>query len=57
MQESIYNLVPEEHVPVVKPPMYRSRHDPTAPLTGSTFGLKGTTRLAGAGAVAKVPIV
>lgn len=28
--------------------MYRSRHDPETPLTGSTFGCKGTTRLIGA---------
>ena len=37
-QESIYNLVPEEQAPVVKPPMYRSMHDPKGPIVGSTFG-------------------
>ena len=36
--ESIYNLVPRQHVPPVKPPMYRSQYDPAAALTGSTFG-------------------
>lgn len=47
--ESIYNLVPQEYVAPVKPPMYRSMHDPSTPLAGSTFGCKGTTRLLGAG--------
>ena len=37
--ESIYNLVPEEYDPVKfgdKGPMYRSRYDPKAGVTGST---------------------
>lgn len=51
--ESIYNLIPREYVPVSKPPMYRSRHDPTAPVTGSTFGTHGTTRPPGAGLLVK----
>mmetsp|Transcript_26509 Transcript_26509/g.33097 ORF Transcript_26509/g.33097 Transcript_26509/m.33097 type:complete len:200 (-) Transcript_26509:9-608(-) len=49
--ESIYNLVPEEYVEVKKPPMYRSKHDPKGPITGSTLGTFGTTQLAGAGAL------
>lgn len=38
MSETIYSLVP--HVPdvPVKPPMYKSRHDPVCVLAGSTFG-------------------
>lgn len=38
MSETIYSLVP--HVPEVpvKPPMYKSRHDPVCVLAGSTFG-------------------
>ena len=51
MSESIYNLVPEEYVALKKPPMYRSRHDPAAPVSGSTFGTHGTTMLKGAGVV------
>mmetsp|Transcript_23503 Transcript_23503/g.23712 ORF Transcript_23503/g.23712 Transcript_23503/m.23712 type:complete len:262 (+) Transcript_23503:79-864(+) len=46
--ESIYHLVPREYVAPVKEPMHRSKHDPNTPLTGSTFGCKGTTRLIGA---------
>lgn len=38
MNESIYNLVPREYMAPEKQPMYRSKHDPGAPLTGSTFG-------------------
>jgi hypothetical protein len=49
MSESIYSLVPEEYVAPEKPPMYRSKHDPSGPLTGSTFGTHGTTQLIGAG--------
>lgn len=53
MDESIYNLVPREYVAPVKPAMHRSSHNPTAPLTGSTFGCKGTSRLLGAGTMVK----
>lgn len=49
--ENIYNLVPEQVVERPKPPMYRSRHDPTAPVPCSTFGTQGTTQLAGASIV------
>jgi len=52
-RESIYNLVPEQYVEQPKPPMYRSQHDPRAPVTGSTFGTQGTTQLIGAGVVKK----
>jgi hypothetical protein len=53
MSESIYNLVPREYIAPEKPPMYRSHHNPDGPLTGSTFGCKGTTRLVGAGMAEK----
>merc|ERR1719240_2335998 len=33
--ESIYNLVPEQYVEPAKPAMYRSKHDPNAPVTGA----------------------
>ena len=45
MNETIYNLVPEVVVERPKPPMYRSKHDPKAPLAGSTFGIQGTTQV------------
>lgn len=51
--ESIYNLVPEQVVERPKPPMYRSRHDPSAPVPCSTFGMQGTTQLLGASTVKK----
>eukprot|EP01041_Mallomonas_annulata_P005333 gene5333-10662_t len=53
MSESIYNLVPREYAAPVKEPMYRSKHNPNEPLTGSTFGCKGTTRLIGAAVAVK----
>lgn len=53
MSESIYNLVPREHIPEPKQPKYRSMHDPLTQPTGSTFGCHGTTRLPGAGAITK----
>ena len=34
--ESIYNLVPKPEQKVVKPPMYKSRHNPLAPIPFST---------------------
>jgi len=40
----------------VEPPkeaIYRSTHDPKTPVTGSTFGLQGTTQILGAGSVKK----
>ena len=49
MSESIYNLVPTPYVEPAKPPMYRSKYDPQAPLTSSTFGLHGTTATIGGG--------
>lgn len=33
--------------------MYRSKHDPSKPLTGSTFGISGTTQSLGAGRIKK----
>jgi hypothetical protein len=38
MNESIYNLIPPDYKAPVKGPMHKSKHDPQAPLTGSTFG-------------------
>ena len=49
MSESIYNLVPEIYVEPLKPSMYRSKYNPKAPLTSSTFGLHGTTATIGGG--------
>jgi len=40
--ESIYNLVPKPHVEAVKEEMYRSKHDPKAIVSYSTFGCHGT---------------
>ena len=40
--ESIYNFVSRPGAKEVKEPLYRSKYDPKAPLTGSTFGLRGT---------------
>ncbi|CAM9811502.1 unnamed protein product, partial [Ectocarpus sp. 12 AP-2014] len=53
MPETIYSLVP--HVPdvPVKPPMYKSRHDPVCVLAGSTFGSFGTTQPIGAAMLKK----
>ncbi|CAN0318232.1 unnamed protein product [Ectocarpus sp. 8 AP-2014] len=53
MPETIYSLVP--HVPdvPVKPPMYKSRHDPVCVLAGSTFGAFGTTQPMGAAVLKK----
>ena len=53
MGESIYNLVPVEIVEPVKPPMYRSLHDPKVGVTGSTFGTFGSTQILGAGSLKK----
>jgi hypothetical protein len=49
MVESIYNLIEKPKQDVPKQPMYRSKYDPKAPLTGSTFGLHGTTVTVGKG--------
>ena len=40
--ESIYNFVEKPKSEIAKEPLYRSKYDPKAPLTGSTFGLRGT---------------
>lgn len=53
MPESIFNLVPVEVPEPPKPPMYRSKYDPKTPVSGSTFGIHGTTQLLGAGSVKK----
>ena len=44
---------PAQYVEPPKPRMYRSKHDPKTPVTGSTFGIHGTTQLLGAGAIKK----
>jgi hypothetical protein len=49
MVESIYNLIEKPQQDVPKQPMYRSKYDPKAPLTGSTLGLHGTTVTVGKG--------
>ena len=38
--ENIYNWIQEEQEAAHKPPMYRSKHNPQAPLPASTFGVK-----------------
>jgi len=48
-QQCIFNLIPQPEKTVRKEKMYRSKYNPTAPVVGSTFGCKGTTRLAGSG--------
>lgn len=53
MPESIFNLVPIEIAEEARPPMYRSKHDPKTKISGSTFGIHGTTQLLGAGALKK----
>jgi len=47
--ESIYNLIPKPKQEARKKQIYRSKYDPKAPLTGSTFGLHGTTVTVGKG--------
>ena len=47
--ESIYNLIPKPQQKAAKRPIYRSKYDPKAPLTGSTFGLHGTNVTVGRG--------
>ncbi len=47
--ESIYNLIPKPQHEEAKKSIYRSKYDPKAPLTGSTFGLHGTTVTVGNG--------
>ena len=47
--ESIYNLIPKPKQGAEKKLIYRSKYDPNAPLTGSTFGLHGTTVTVGNG--------
>jgi len=42
--ESVYNLIPDpEHIQA-KPPIYRSKHNPKAPPSYSTFGTAGTSK-------------
>ena len=39
--ENIYNLVPKPAVNIEKPPMYRSKHNPLAPIKFSTNNNRG----------------
>jgi len=41
--ESIYNLIPKEYVQPPKEGLYRSKHNPVVPPTGSTFGHQTTS--------------
>lgn len=41
--ESIYRIIPPKPVPLIKPPMHRSKYDPNTPPTASTFHSRGTT--------------
>ncbi|KAF4031081.1 Calmodulin-binding [Phytophthora infestans] len=55
-EECIYNLIPKVHVEPVKPERYRSKFDPNVQPTGTTFGVRGKTRLEGSnlGAAQKI---
>jgi hypothetical protein len=53
--ESIYNLIPRSEIAEEKEPMYRSKHNPRNPVTGSTFCTTTTTRLPGAGVGGGLP--
>jgi len=44
MEESIYSLIPPPVENPSAPPRYRSKHEPRAPPTFSTFGLTGTSK-------------
>jgi len=43
-EESIYNLIPKESYVPPKPQRYKSRHDAKLAPTGSSFGLKNTSK-------------
>ena len=43
-EESIYNLIPRERYEPAKDKKYKSKHPPSVPPTGSTFGLKTTSK-------------
>eukprot|EP00756_Hemistasia_phaeocysticola_P012688 Hpha_TRINITY_DN15222_c5_g8::TRINITY_DN15222_c5_g8_i1::g.66856::m.66856 len=42
--ESVYNLIPDPEQIQAKPPIYRSKHNPKAPPSYSTFGTAGTSK-------------
>jgi hypothetical protein len=50
LTESIFNLIPKPKQHAEKKPIYRSKYDPKAPITGSTLGLHGTPVTVGKGA-------
>lgn len=41
--ESIYQIIPPKPVPLIKPPMHKSKHSSVVPPTASTFHSRGTT--------------
>ena len=43
-EESIFNLIPKEAYVPPKQPKYKSKHDPRALPTSSTFALKTTSK-------------
>ena len=49
VEESIYNLISKSKINECKKEQYKSKHNPNAPLVGSTFGLHGTTEIIGKG--------
>jgi hypothetical protein len=58
--ESIYNIIPPKEIQQEKLPMYRSKHNPQLPPTGTTFGGAQTTQpvamnIAGEAPVKMVP--
>eukprot|EP00667_Euglena_gracilis_P019356 EG_transcript_20716 len=44
-EESVYSLIPRPAEQVIKPPMYRSKHDPLVAPSCSTIALHGTSKL------------
>lgn len=43
-EESVYNLIPKEQYVPPKAQKHKSRHDPKCAPTGSSFGLKNTSK-------------
>jgi len=43
-EESIFNLIPKEQYVPPKADRHKSKHDPKAAPTASTFGLRTTTQ-------------
>ena len=47
-EENIHNFCKQKAAPPPKPPMHASKYNPRAAPVASTFGLQGSTRVAGA---------